>query len=70
MLSSQILHHNNILSLVTSSSKNKLRALPIPKLRAYMKAYNIRAPGAAVEKDDLVEAILRSKVIIRLRIEH
>lgn len=46
---------------ITSSSKNKLRTLPISKLRAYMKAYNIRAPGTAVEKDDLVEAILRSK---------
>lgn len=36
--------------------------MPISKLRAYMKAYNIRAPNTAVEKDDLVEAVLKSKV--------
>ncbi|GJJ15034.1 hypothetical protein Clacol_009308 [Clathrus columnatus] len=46
---------------ITSSNKNKLRHLPMSQLRTYMKAYNIRAPGTAVEKDDLVDAILKSK---------
>ncbi|KAF8587208.1 hypothetical protein K439DRAFT_1652376 [Ramaria rubella] len=46
---------------ITGSSKSKLRDLPLSKLRSYMKAYNVRLSGAALEKDDLVEAILRAK---------
>ncbi|KAF8491115.1 hypothetical protein JB92DRAFT_3090556 [Gautieria morchelliformis] len=46
---------------ITASSKSKLRSLPLSTLRSYMRAYDIRTSGAALEKDDLVEAILRAK---------
>lgn len=49
-------------NLVTASSKNKLRAIPLARLRAYMNAYNVGTGSVAVEKDDLVEAIMRARV--------
>ncbi|KAF8524349.1 hypothetical protein BU17DRAFT_42956 [Hysterangium stoloniferum] len=46
---------------ITANSRSKLRNIPLSKLRAYMKAYNISGGETAVEKDDLVNAILEAK---------
>ncbi|KAG9034219.1 hypothetical protein FRB95_013500 [Tulasnella sp. JGI-2019a] len=43
--------------IVTAAPRNQLREMPIAKLRAYLKAFSIQAPGA-LEKDDIVQAIL------------
>ncbi|KAG8886308.1 hypothetical protein FRB98_001328 [Tulasnella sp. 332] len=49
------------LLIVTASSRNQLRAVPMAKLRAYLKAFSIQAQGA-LEKDDIVQAILDARV--------
>ncbi|KAG8894045.1 hypothetical protein FRB99_001553, partial [Tulasnella sp. 403] len=45
---------------VTASARNQLRALPVSKLKAYLKAFNIPNPGA-LEKDDIVQAVLDAR---------
>jgi len=47
--------------LISAASRNQLRATPIAKLRAYLKAFNIAAPGA-LEKEDIVQAVLGARV--------
>lgn len=47
--------------LVTAASRFTLRTLPLAKLKNYANAYNIKTTGA-VEKDDVVDAIMRARV--------
>lgn len=35
--------------------------MPVSKLKAYLKAFNIQTPGA-LEKDDIIQAILDARV--------
>ncbi|KAG8762300.1 hypothetical protein FRC15_008577, partial [Serendipita sp. 397] len=46
---------------ITASGKSQLRDMPVAKLRMYLDAYGIK-PRIAVEKDDLVEAIIDARV--------
>ncbi|KAG6916956.1 hypothetical protein DXG01_004505 [Tephrocybe rancida] len=45
---------------ITAAGKATLKGMPLKKLRKYIEAYNI-ALDLAVEKDDLIEAILRAR---------
>ncbi|PFH49888.1 hypothetical protein AMATHDRAFT_4506 [Amanita thiersii Skay4041] len=45
---------------ITAGGKGNLRSLPLSKLRKYATAYNIKI-GHAVEKDDIIEAILNAR---------
>ncbi|KAG6837094.1 hypothetical protein H0H93_014986 [Arthromyces matolae] len=45
---------------VTAAGKGILRTLPLSKLKKYLEAYNIEI-GRVVEKDDLIDAILRAR---------
>ncbi|KIJ24082.1 hypothetical protein M422DRAFT_275217 [Sphaerobolus stellatus SS14] len=47
---------------VTASGRSALKEYSVQRLKAYMKAYNIQLPGAAVEKEELVQAIMRARV--------
>ena len=46
---------------VTAGGKSYLKSLPLAKLRKYANAYNISIDHA-VEKDDVIEAIINAKV--------
>ncbi|KAG9028757.1 hypothetical protein FS842_004707 [Serendipita sp. 407] len=48
---------------ITASGKSQLRDMPVAKLRMYLDAYGIK-PRIAVEKDDLVEAIIDARSLI------
>ncbi|KAF8170676.1 hypothetical protein K438DRAFT_1909294 [Mycena galopus ATCC 62051] len=45
---------------ITASGRGQLRTLPLAKLKKYINAYGIKA-DRAVEKDDLIDAILAAK---------
>ncbi|KAJ7226255.1 hypothetical protein B0H12DRAFT_1149277 [Mycena haematopus] len=45
---------------MTASGRGQLRSLPLTKLKKYINAYSIKA-DRAVEKDDLIDAILAAK---------
>ncbi|KAJ7064841.1 hypothetical protein C8F01DRAFT_1128398, partial [Mycena amicta] len=46
---------------ITAGGRGHLRSLTLAKLRKYISAYNIKGAERAVEKDDLIEAILAAK---------
>ncbi|KAF7326391.1 RING-finger domain-containing protein [Mycena venus] len=45
---------------ITAGGRGHLKSLPLAKLKKYINAYNIKA-DRAVEKDDLIDAILAAK---------
>lgn len=47
--------------IVTAAGRMQLKLIKLSKLRDYIKAYNINAERA-VEKDDLIDAILKARV--------
>ena len=46
---------------VTAAGRNSLKALPLGKLKEYVASYGIRIDGA-VEKDDIIDAIVAARV--------
>ena len=46
---------------VTAAGRNSLKALPLGRLKKYVAAYGIRI-DRAVEKDDIIDAIVAAKV--------
>lgn len=48
---------------VTAAARNQLKASPLSKLRSYADSYNINI-SRAVEKDDIIETIIRVRVRI------
>jgi hypothetical protein len=46
---------------VTAAGRNSLKALPLGKLKKYVASYGIRI-DRAVEKDDIIDAIVAAKV--------
>jgi len=46
---------------VTAAGRNQLKAMTLGKLKRYLSAYNIRI-DRAVEKDDLIDAIVLARV--------
>lgn len=48
--------------VVTAAGRAKLKTMPMSKLRNYINAYNIKTVDRIVEKDDLIDAILRVRV--------
>jgi hypothetical protein len=53
---------------VTAAGRNSLKALPLGKLKNYVASYGIRI-DRAVEKDDIIDAILAAKVGYLIRID-
>jgi hypothetical protein len=47
---------------VTAGGKSYLRTLSLTKLNKYADSYNIRALQHAIEKDDLIDAIISTRV--------
>jgi hypothetical protein len=48
-------------AIVTAAGRNQLKAMTLAKLKRYINAYNIRI-DRAVEKDDLIDAIIMARV--------
>ncbi|KAF7316297.1 RING-finger domain-containing protein [Mycena indigotica] len=46
---------------ITAGGRAHLRSLTLPKLKKYISAYNIKGAERAVEKNDLIEAIMAAK---------
>ncbi|KAF7325918.1 RING-finger domain-containing protein [Mycena kentingensis (nom. inval.)] len=46
---------------ITAGGRGHLRTLTLAKLKKYIAAYNIKGADRAVEKDDLIDAILAAK---------
>lgn len=46
---------------VTAAGRNQLKAMTLAKLKRYINAYNIGI-DRAVEKDDLIDAIIMARV--------
>ena len=54
---------NDINVTVTAGGRGQLRALPVSRLRSYIKAYGLPTPPNVLEKDDIVDAVLAARVI-------
>lgn len=46
---------------VTAAGRNQLKAMSLAKLKRYLNAYNIGI-DRAVEKDDLIDAVIMARV--------
>ncbi|KAJ2914817.1 hypothetical protein MD484_g5616, partial [Candolleomyces efflorescens] len=53
---------------ITAGGKNQLKSLPIGRLRKYANAYDIRI-DRAVEKDDIIDAIVAARVRVFTHIQ-
>ena len=47
---------------VTASGRTQLRSMPVPTLKAYLKAYGLSSPANMLEKEEIVDAILNARV--------
>ena len=60
------IHHNPhwvlCFSVVTAAGRTQLKSMPMSKLRNYINAYNIKTVDRIVEKDDLIDAIIKVRV--------